>query len=173
MANTNNFNDPLFLHPSDTLCMNIVTEQLTVVENYGVWSRGILIAHFAKNKIAFIDGTCKRPDIEGATLNQWERCNVLILFWIMNTVSKSIFGGIMYSTNASTVWTDLKDQFDKISGSRIFFHREIGRLTQGNNMISVYFCKLKQLWDGYSSLVTLSSCECSMTCKYVEHDQQK
>lgn len=36
--------------------MTIVSEQLTGVENYGVWSRAVLIAIRAKNKIAFIDG---------------------------------------------------------------------------------------------------------------------
>ncbi|XP_075480626.1 uncharacterized protein LOC142521286 [Primulina tabacum] len=92
----------------------------------------------------------------------------------MNSVSKDIFGGIVYSSDASTVWSDLKDQFDKINGSMIFsLHRELGRLTQGNNTISVYFCKLKQLWDEYSSLVTLPSCECAAARKYVEHDQQQ
>ncbi|XP_073271469.1 uncharacterized protein [Primulina huaijiensis] len=46
-------------------------------------------------------------------------------------VSKEIFGGIVYSTEASFVWTDLKDQFDKVNGSRIFaLHRDIGRLVQ-------------------------------------------
>ncbi|XP_073296507.1 uncharacterized protein [Primulina huaijiensis] len=174
MANNTNFNDPLFLHPSDTPGMTIVSEQLTGVENYGVWSRAMLIALRAKNKIALIDGTCKRPALGNVTLHQWERCNALVLSWIMNSVSKDIFGGIVYSSDASTVWSDLKDQFDKINGSRIFsLHRELGRLTQGNNTISVYFCKLKQLWDEYSSLVTLPSCECAAARKYVEHDQQQ
>ncbi|XP_073270446.1 uncharacterized protein [Primulina huaijiensis] len=154
--------------------MTIVSEQLTGVENYGVWSRAMLIALRAKNKITFIDGTCKCPAIGNVTLRQWERCNALVLSWIMNSVSKDIFGGIVYSSDASTVWSDLKDQFDKINGSRIFsLHRELGRLTQRNNTISVYFCKLKQLWDEYSSLVTLPSCECAAARKYVEHGQQQ
>ncbi|XP_073014622.1 uncharacterized protein [Primulina eburnea] len=138
MANPTNFNDPLFLHMSDAPGMTIVSEQLTGVEDYGIWSRVMLIALRAKNKTAFIDGT-----------------------------------GIVYSSDASTVWSDLKDQFDKVNGSRIFLiHRELGRLTQGNTTISVYFCKLKQLWDQYSSLVTLPSCECAAVRKYVEYDQQ-
>lgn len=56
MAVTNNFNDPLLLHPLDAPGMTIVSEQLTGVKNYGVWSRAMLIAIRAKNKIAFIDG---------------------------------------------------------------------------------------------------------------------
>lgn len=36
--------------------MNSVNDQLFGVENNGVWSRAMLIAIRAKNKIAFIDG---------------------------------------------------------------------------------------------------------------------
>ncbi|XP_075486487.1 uncharacterized protein LOC142526104 [Primulina tabacum] len=41
MAVNPNFNDPLFLHPSDTPGINLVTDQLIGTENYGVWSRAI------------------------------------------------------------------------------------------------------------------------------------
>ncbi|XP_073015672.1 uncharacterized protein [Primulina eburnea] len=131
MANNCSFNDPLYIHPSDTPGTNLVSDPLIGVENYGVWSRAMLIALRAKNKIALIDGSCPRPPV--------------------------------------AVWTDLKEQFDKINGSRIFsLHREIGRLTQ-----VAYYCKLKQLWDEYSALVILPSCECDAAKKYVEHEQQQ
>ncbi|XP_075475826.1 uncharacterized protein LOC142513081 [Primulina tabacum] len=130
MANNTNFNDPLFLHPSDAPGMTIVSEQLTGVENYGVWSRAILIALRAKNKIAFIDGTCVRPPAGNAALNQWERCNALVLSWIMNSVSKDIFSGIVYSSDASAVWSDLKDQFDKVNAWKYIEHDQQHRLLQ-------------------------------------------
>lgn len=51
-----------------------------------------------------------------------------------------IFGGIMHLTDASIVWSDLKEQFDKISGWGIFsIHRDIGRLYTGSSTI---FCLL-------------------------------
>ncbi|XP_075475303.1 uncharacterized protein LOC142506052 [Primulina tabacum] len=174
MANNCNFNDPLYIHPSDTSSINLVNDQLIRVENYGIWSRAMLIALRAKKKIALIDGSCCRPPVGSQTSLQWERCNALVLSWIMNMASKEIFGGIIYASDASSVWTDLKERFDKINGSRIFsLHREIGRLTQGNSTISTYYCKLKQLWDEYSALVILPSCECDTARKYLEHEQQQ
>lgn len=132
MANVSNFNYPLSIHTSDTPGMTLIIDQLIGVENYGIWSRAMLIALRAKNKVAFIDGSCKRPAVGNLLFQQWERCNALVLSWIMNSVSKDIYGGIVYSTDASAVWTDLKEQFDKMDGSRIFsLHRDIGRLTQG------------------------------------------
>lgn len=52
-------------------------------------------------------------------------------------------------------------------------HREIGRLTQAHNTVSSYYCRLKQLWDEYSSLVVLPSCECDTARQYITHDQQQ
>ncbi|GAV70145.1 LOW QUALITY PROTEIN: UBN2_3 domain-containing protein, partial [Cephalotus follicularis] len=129
-----NSNDPLFLHPSDTPGINLVNEQLNGNENYGIWSRAMLIALRAKNKLGFVDGSCKKP--AAITINSsWERCNAIVLSWIMNTVSKELFSG--------------------------------------NTTVSVYNTKLKQLWDEYTSLVTLPSYGCETSKAYLEHDQQQ
>ncbi|GAV86990.1 UBN2_3 domain-containing protein [Cephalotus follicularis] len=109
--------DLLYLHPYDTPRTNLATEQLTKNENYGVWSHAMLIALRAKNKIGFIDGSCEKPDQNSPLLYQWERCNAIVLSWIMNTVSKELFIGIVYSTDALAVWKDLKERFDKVNGS--------------------------------------------------------
>lgn len=124
----------------------------------------MLIALRAKNKTALIDGSCSRPAPESAFL--WERCNAIVLSWIMNSVSKEIFGVIVYSTDSSIVWEDLRERFNKINGSRIFaLHREIGSLVQGNSTISVFYSKLRQLWDEYASLVVMPTCSCESAKK--------
>ncbi|GAV59378.1 UBN2_3 domain-containing protein, partial [Cephalotus follicularis] len=103
----------------------------------------------------------------------WERCNAIVLSWIMNTVSKELFTGIVYATDAENVRKDLKERFDKVNGTIIFsLHREIGSLSQGNNTVSIYYTKLKQLWDEYASLITFTSCGCETSKAYLKHDQQ-
>lgn len=92
----------------------------------------------------------------------------------MNSVSKEIFGGIIYSTDAEHVGKDLKKRYHKVNGSRIFIlHRAIGRSTQGTDTISAYYSKLRQLWDEYVSLVTLPSCDCDSSTKFVQHEHQQ
>lgn len=112
--------DPLYLNPSDTSGLTLINEQLIGTENYGIWSRSMLLALRAKNKFAFIYGSCKKPDSASDKLMQWERGNVVMLSWLMNAVSKEIFGGIVYSTDAILVWNDLRDRFNRVNGSRIF-----------------------------------------------------
>lgn len=126
------------------------------------------------NLARIFDDTYPGPAVGHASLNQWERCNAWVLSWIMNTVFKEIFRGIVYSTDASLVWSDLKEQFDKINGSQIFsLHRDISRLNQGTETISTYYLKLKHLWDEYASLFTLPSCECYTAQKYLKHEEQQ
>ncbi|XP_073304511.1 uncharacterized protein [Primulina huaijiensis] len=177
MANsisTFSFNDPLYLHLSDAPGTSLVADPLIGAENYSVWSRAMKIALHAKNKLGFINGTYSKPAPNSPTLYQWERCNAVVLSWIFSSVSKEIFCGLVYASETSSVWADLKERFDKICGSRIYtIHRDIVRLSQGSVIISVYFSNLKQLWDELASLIASPSCDCPNSRTYVEHEQQQ
>lgn len=74
--------------------------------------------------------------------------------WILNSVSKELMSGIVYATDATTVWADLKERFDKVDGSRGYqLHREICTISQGTSSISAYFTRLRVLWDEFDTLV--------------------
>lgn len=56
----------------------------------------------------------------------WERCNVIVLGWIMNTMSKDVVSTVIYGSDAHTVWEDLRERFDKVNAFREFYlHKEI------------------------------------------------
>lgn len=54
--------DPLHILTSDTPGVSLIAEQLIGTENYAIWSRSMLIALRAKNKLVFIDRSLKRPE---------------------------------------------------------------------------------------------------------------
>ncbi|GKF68678.1 ribonuclease H-like domain-containing protein, partial [Tanacetum coccineum] len=54
--------DPLHLHHNDTTALTVVLIKLKGTENYQVWSCAMLLALEGKNKIGFIDGSCKRSN---------------------------------------------------------------------------------------------------------------
>ncbi|GJT78921.1 ribonuclease H-like domain-containing protein [Tanacetum coccineum] len=54
--------DPLHLHPNDTNALTVVSIKLKGTENYQVWSCAMLLALKGKNKIGFIEGSCKRSN---------------------------------------------------------------------------------------------------------------
>ncbi|GJW49734.1 ribonuclease H-like domain-containing protein [Tanacetum coccineum] len=56
--------DPLHLHLNDTTALTVVSIKLKGTENYQVWSCAMLLALEGKNKIGFIDGSCKRSNTD-------------------------------------------------------------------------------------------------------------
>lgn len=58
------------------------------------------------------------------------------------------------SANAQTVWAQLKERFDKVNASRLYYlHKEIFTSTQGVSSVSVYFTKLTDLWAEYDLIL--------------------
>ncbi|KAK4734270.1 hypothetical protein R3W88_008531 [Solanum pinnatisectum] len=89
---TIDYNDPLFLHPTNTPGITLIALQLTCTENYALWSRYMKIALLGKNKL---------------------ECNAIVLSWILNVVSKELVTEIAYASNSRRVWENLKEKFDK------------------------------------------------------------
>ncbi|XP_060212103.1 uncharacterized protein LOC132639686 [Lycium barbarum] len=112
--------DPLFLQSSDVPGVNLAQCLLIGMENYTLWRNSMTIALLGKNKIGFVDGTCKKEMYEGQIAYQWECVNAVVLSWIMSLVSKDLVNGIVYSSNAHKVWMDLEECFDKINAPRVY-----------------------------------------------------
>ncbi|GJS53329.1 ribonuclease H-like domain-containing protein [Tanacetum coccineum] len=67
--------DPLHLHPNDTTALIVVSIKLKGTENYQVWSCAMFLALEGKNKIGFIDGSCKRSNTDEVLGKQWDMVN--------------------------------------------------------------------------------------------------
>nr|GEU99086.1 ribonuclease H-like domain-containing protein [Tanacetum cinerariifolium] len=89
--------DPLHLHPNDTTALTVVLIKLKGTENYQVWSCVMPLALQGKNKIGFIDGTCKRSNTDEILGKQWDMVNAIILGWILNSISEELFLGHIFS----------------------------------------------------------------------------
>ncbi|GJY18506.1 hypothetical protein Tco_0389997 [Tanacetum coccineum] len=46
-----------------------------------------------RNKTGFIDNTCRRSNIDEVLGREWDRVNVVVLGWILNSISKELFLG--------------------------------------------------------------------------------
>lgn len=126
------YSHPLFLSPSDVSDAQIISFQLTGIENYLMWNRSMRVALLGRKKMGLVDGTYKKEAFPESLWSNWERVNVVVLSWLMNSVAKGLLGGIMYASNAQAVWDDLYERFNKVDRSRVFnVHKEIATLTQG------------------------------------------
>ncbi|KAH0636257.1 hypothetical protein KY285_036001 [Solanum tuberosum] len=104
-----------------------------------------------RNKLEFVDGRFPKSMFELVLHDRWEKCNNVVLSWIMNVVRPGLLSSVVYASE----WLDLRERFDTVNGSRIFhLHREIHTLTQGTMKIADYLSKLRDLWDEYDALMT-------------------
>ncbi|GKE84668.1 ribonuclease H-like domain-containing protein [Tanacetum coccineum] len=95
--------DPLHLHPNDTTALTVVSIKLKGTKNYQVWSCVMLLALEGKNKIGFIDDSCKRSNTDEVLGKQWDRVNAIVLGWILNSISEELFLGQFFSKRAKHV----------------------------------------------------------------------
>ena len=55
------------------------------------------IAISAKNKLRFVDSTVEKPNAKKTTkLTLWQRCNNMVLMWIVNVFTSDISSSVVY-----------------------------------------------------------------------------
>ncbi|XP_073045348.1 uncharacterized protein [Primulina eburnea] len=158
---------PYFLHYSDNPGITLVSQPLTG-DNFASWSRAMKIAISVKNKFGFIDGSIPKPaESESNLMNAWNRNNNIVISWLLNSVSKDISASILFAESAAEIWNDLKERFQQSNGPRIFqLRRELLNLRQDQDSVSVYFTKLKALWEElnhFRPTCTCGKCICGGT----------
>ncbi|XP_071689133.1 uncharacterized protein [Rutidosis leptorrhynchoides] len=165
------FGDPLYLHPSDTSTTALVSLNLKGTENYSVWSRSMILALQTKNKVGFVDGTCVKNTSDLVLMSQWDRCNSVMLSWILNSISEDLFVGQVFSTSAKFVWDELQETYDKIDGSITYnLHHKLNTITQSGSTVSDYYHKLNSLWKQFDALVKLPTCVCDANKEFKSHN---
>ncbi|KAB5534429.1 hypothetical protein DKX38_017515 [Salix brachista] len=85
----------------------------------------------------------------------------MVLSWILHLIHPDIASSVLYSDTATAVWSDLKDRFSQNNDSRIYqIRQEIVECRQGQQPISIYYTKLKALWDELSVYHDPVVCNC-------------
>nr|GEY37986.1 ribonuclease H-like domain-containing protein [Tanacetum cinerariifolium] len=70
--------NPLHLHHNDSATLTVVSVKLKGTHNYLIWSYAMLLALEGKNKIGFIDGSCRRYNTDEVLDKQYDRFDALI-----------------------------------------------------------------------------------------------
>ena len=164
--------DPFYLHSSDHPGISLVTKPLNG-DNYATWSRLMSIALSAKNKTGFVDGSIDKPPAADEKHALWQRCNDMVLSWILNSIDPNLGDSVLYTESATEVWADLKERFSQNNAPRIFqIERDIASLHQGTMSVAAYYSKLKGLWDELSSYNDMPICTCGAIKGSEEREQR-
>ncbi|XP_071714282.1 uncharacterized protein [Rutidosis leptorrhynchoides] len=130
------FNDPLYLHPSDTSGASLITQKLK----------------------GFIDGSCPRYEYEDddVLLSQWDRCNSVVLTWILLSLFEDVYNGQIFSKTAESVWLELKETYDKIDSPVTFnLYQKINSCSQSGQSLSDYYHKLNAMWRQFDDMIKI------------------
>ncbi|GAU45704.1 hypothetical protein TSUD_86800 [Trifolium subterraneum] len=156
---------PYFVHPSDGPS-SVTVKPLLTGSNYHAWARSMRRSLGGKMKYEFVDGTIPVvTDPFDPTYRAWNRCNMLILSWILNSVSESIGNSIVFMENAVDVWMDLKERFAQGYLIRISeLMQEIYSLQQGSKTVTEFYSDLKILWEEFEIYMSVPQCTCRSRC---------
>ncbi|XP_057247391.1 uncharacterized protein LOC130589816 [Beta vulgaris subsp. vulgaris] len=133
-----------------------------------------------ENKIAFIDGSLKKPDSTSSLHSGWERCNNMIISYIQRSLDNTLAKSVLYYSTASEIWKDLEDRYSIISGPQLYsIQQTLKQVEQGSSSIAEFFTKIKVIWEQISSTsplpcCTCNGCSCELTKKFqkTQHDER-
>lgn len=102
------------------------------------------ISLMAKNKLGFVTGKCARPIEDETQIALWERCNNLVISWLLHSVETDISNKVLYCKTSSEIWTELGERFALSNAPRLYqVHQDLVTTVQGGNSIDACFTQLK------------------------------
>ena len=104
----------------------------------------MMIGLIAKNKLCFVDGTLDKPADDDTNKKAQERCNNMIIGWLIASLDRMLAKSVMFYSLTSEIWIDLEERFGTTNSTRIYsLHEELSKLSQEANMsIAEYFTKV-------------------------------
>lgn len=138
---------------------NLYMEKITLT-----WSRSMIMALNAKNKVGYVDDSIIKPSTSSSNFAIWTKCNNMVISWIINSISKELPSNIIYFESTQDIWSDLKDCLYQGNGPQVFqLQKAISTISQDQLFVSSYFTKMKGLCDELLNYSPTVSCSC---CSY-------
>lgn len=147
--------------------------------NYSYWSKSAQMALGVKLKIGFVDASLAKPAEGTIELQKWLQCDYMVRCWILNAFFLEISESFMYVQYAEELWKEFTERFVEANGPLIYqLHRDLTLLSEGNDPRSLYFSKMKKIWDELQDVDAASicsygvwkSCKCSLMKKLEAKD---
>ncbi|XP_021761728.1 uncharacterized protein LOC110726556 [Chenopodium quinoa] len=153
---------------------NLITPIQLRGENYDEWAQAIRRSLMAKRKFGFVDGSIKMPTDE-KKLEDWIAVQSMLVSWISNTLDQKLRSTIGDYDDASILWTNLKNRFCVVSGTRVCqLKTALGACHQASTeSIADYFGRLSKIWKELLNYTRVPKCKCGKCdCNIVTQVEQ-
>ncbi|XP_074361132.1 uncharacterized protein LOC141701358 [Apium graveolens] len=105
---------PYYIHLSVNPGMKLVSLKFDGL-NYGNWKRSMLISLTTKNKTGFVDGTIDKPNMTYDIYKAWDRCNNMMISWILGVLDEDIARSVLYFGTTRDIWLNLEERYGQSS----------------------------------------------------------
>lgn len=163
----NGYADPLYLAASDNPSMQI-SSMIFNGGNFLNWSRSIKMSLGAKNKLGFIDGTCKKPDVGTKDYQKWVRNDYMVRCWLFKSMTEKMGDSLILCEFAKKIWDDILERYCQTNAPQLYqLKKDLSKIEQGDLSVSEYYCRLKSFWDELAVLEEYPVCDCDAmkSCK--------
>jgi len=122
-----------------------------------------------KNKLGFIEGTVKRPNLkerdDPTKYNAWEMVNLMICYWIINLIDPKLHTSIDYVETVVVMWENLRKIYAVAKTPKIHqLKTDIVKCKHRGLDVVEFYSKLMGMWSELSNYIKISQCTCEK-CK--------
>ncbi|PKI48914.1 hypothetical protein CRG98_030690 [Punica granatum] len=143
------------VNPSNYTGVSLINCKLNG-SNYLTWSRAMMTALPAKNKVGMVDGLVPRLPNGDPNQTRWDMCNALVISWIFNTLDLELQSSVACErdTNISVKGRD-------------------GKMKQEGMSVPKYYSWLKTFWDDLDNYLEIPTCTCSAARMYAAQRERE
>lgn len=88
--------------------------------SFNEWKWAMLTGLTSKNKKSFINGTLAKPVVDSSTYQAWDRCNSMVIGWLIVVLDLEIGKSIINFSIAREAWVDLEERFGQSSSAQFY-----------------------------------------------------
>ncbi|KAG6498707.1 hypothetical protein ZIOFF_038429 [Zingiber officinale] len=130
--------------------LQIVSEKLSET-NYASWAVAVELYVEGHDKLDILHGTKVKPDEKDPSFRTWQRDNIQLMTWMLNSVNSGIKQVILHNKTAYDMWKTLEQMYGRRHDMLRTYQisSQIFKLEQGSKSVTNYFATLKGLWDEF------------------------
>ncbi|XP_021753583.1 uncharacterized protein LOC110718953 [Chenopodium quinoa] len=145
MDPSQNPTSPFYLLPSDNPCQKLVNFKFDG-NSTGDWKPSMLISLSAKNKLGFVDGSLIKPAVTSDLYLAWERCNNMIISWLLGVLEQDIARSVLYFSTTREIWLNLEERYGQSSCALLYsLQQALHEIKQDQDNILGFYTKIKMI----------------------------
>lgn len=111
--------DPLYLSNSDHAAMQI-SNMVFNGGNFQSWSRSVRLSLGSKNRLGFIEETCKKSSRDSKDYQRWMRCDHMVWSWLFRSMTDRIAESLILCESSKQIWDEIVERYGQTNALQLY-----------------------------------------------------